>query len=124
MPMETVTALPSAVTVKAEAGGRVNSCRSSEKVNVMSSPAGLTPASVSVGGVVSASTTMLNSVADRAAVAWSSAITFTTTVSTSVAAGVPLKVRVSASKPSHVGSDVSSRLRSPCRSACRRCPYR
>ena len=107
MPMETVTALPSAVTVKAEAGGRVNSCRSSEKVNVMSSPARLTPASVSVGGVVSACTTMLN-LSLTVALLVSVAVTFTTTVSTSEAVGVPAKVRVLAVKVSHVGSVMSS----------------
>ena len=103
----TVTALPPAVTVKAEAGGRFDSCRFSENPSRINSPASLTPALVSVGGVVSAATVMSKvSLTDPPLP--SLAVTFTATVPVSAACGVPEKVRVLAAKDSHVGSAVSS----------------
>ena len=55
--LEIVAALPSTVTVKAEAGGGLDNCRSSEKSRLIISPsASSILALVSVGGVVSAAT--------------------------------------------------------------------
>ena len=55
--LEIVAALPSTVTVKAEAGGGLDNCRSSEKSRSIISPsASSILALVSVGGVVSAAT--------------------------------------------------------------------
>ena len=53
MKPETVNGTPSAVTVKAEAGGRLDSCRSLENLNMMFSPLKRTRAFPSVGGPVS-----------------------------------------------------------------------
>ena len=100
-----MTALPPAVTVKAEAGGRFDSCRFSENPSRINSPASLTPALVSVGGVVSAATVMSKvSLTDPPLP--SLAVTFRATIPASV--GVPEKVRVLAAKASHRGSAVSS----------------
>ena len=55
--LETVAALPSTVTVKAEAGGGLDNCRSSENTRLIISASVIsTSALVSVGGVVSAAT--------------------------------------------------------------------
>ena len=106
--METVTALPSAVTVKAAGRGGLDCCRSSEKESWSICPALLTTELDSVGGVVSAAPTTMSKVSLTAPPLPSLAVTFTSTVPTSAAAGVPEKMRVLVAKFSHVGSGVLS----------------
>ena len=99
-----MASLPS--TVKADAAGRLVVCTFSENSRRTYPPVSATVALLSVGAVVSALTSMLNSSLTEAVP--SLAVTFTASVSTSAACAVPAKVRVEAVKPSHVGRGLPS----------------